>query len=260
MQLDTIRVEKVWGCEHLPAPFADAEPGRPVGEIWFEPKPPVEDLLVKYLFTSERLSVQVHPDDEPGRRGKTECWLITATEPGAELAVGFKGEVDAETMRAAALDGTIEELLEWHTVEPGDFLYVPPGTVHAIGAGVSLIEIQQNSDITYRLYDYGRPRELHLDEGMAVADGAPHPAALRNKVAEHGTTMLVDRGPFRVARCEGALAEGFDDAPLLAIPLDDGVVIAGEAIAPGGCAMANMPDDIVSAPGTRWLAAQSRAG
>ena len=256
MLLDTIRVEKVWGREHLPAPFADAEPGKPVGEIWFEPQAPVDDLLVKYLFTSERLSVQVHPADQPGQRGKTECWLITATEPGAQLAAGFKQPVDAAAMRAAALDGSIEDLLEWHAVTPGDFVYVPPGTVHAIGAGVSLIEIQQNSDITYRLYDYGRPRELHLDEGMAVAHGVPHDAAFRSRVPDSGSVMLCDRVPFRVARCEGALPEGFTDAPLLAIPLEEGVAVAGEAVAAGGCAMADGPAAITFGETTRWLAAQ----
>jgi mannose-6-phosphate isomerase len=99
------------------------------------------------------------------RRGKEECWLVIDAEPGATLGVGFHEPVSHEVLRAAALDGSIEDMLVWHPVKAGDFFYIPANTVHAIGAGVSLIEIQQNSDITYRLYDYGRPRELHLDKG-----------------------------------------------------------------------------------------------
>ena len=163
--LPTRAVAKPWGRDSLPAPFA-APAGERIGEIWFEPPPEMPELLVKYLFTSENLSVQVHPADAeapPGHRGKDECWLIVRADPGARLAVGFKTPIERETMRAAALDGSIEALLDWREVQSGDFLYLPAGTVHAIGAGLSLIEVQQNSDITYRLYDYGRPRELHLD-------------------------------------------------------------------------------------------------
>src|SRR3546814_18071593 len=99
-------------------------------------------------------------------------------------------------MRTAALDGSIEGLMAWHEVSPGDFFYIPANTVHAIGAGVSLIEVQQNSDITYRLFDYGRPRELHLAEGIAVSKGEPYDLAAWHKpIPRHGTQMLVD-GPL----------------------------------------------------------------
>jgi len=131
---------------------------------------------VKYIFTSEKLSVQVHPNDAQAGRagefdtGKEERRLVIDAEPGATLGIGFKEPISADAMRAAALDGSIADLLAWHPVRAGDFC-IPAGTVHAIGAGVSLIEIQQNSDITYRLYDYGRPRSLHLDKGVAVARG-----------------------------------------------------------------------------------------
>ncbi|MCX7676603.1 MAG: class I mannose-6-phosphate isomerase, partial [Alteraurantiacibacter sp.] len=181
MILPTVTVEKPWGRDVLPAPFASEE-GKRIGEVWFVPPPALPDLLVKYIFTSEKLSVQVHPSDKQavaaghGQQGKEECWLVIDAQPGAALGVGFRQEIAAEAMRAAALDGSIEELLAWHPVQPGDFLYIPAGTVHAIGAGVGIIEIQQNCDITYRLYDYGRPRELHLDEGLAVARGSPHDA------------------------------------------------------------------------------------
>ena len=158
-------VEKPWGRTNLPAPFV-APSGQRIGEIWFTPPPALDRLLIKYIFTSERLSVQVHPSDTQteamgmGRQGKEECWLVLDAEPGACLGIGFEREYDEATLRAAALDGQIEHRLRWQPVKPGDFFYIPANTVHAIGAGISLIEIQQNSDTTYRLYDYGRPRQL----------------------------------------------------------------------------------------------------
>lgn len=239
-------VAKPWGKAKLPAPFT-APPGEVIGEVWFEPPPELSALLVKYIFTSEALSVQVHPSDAQtlaaglGRQGKEECWLVIAAEPGARLAIGFREPVDAATMRTAALDGSIEDLLEWHDVAPGDFFYIPANTVHAIGAGVSLVEVQQNSDITYRLYDYGRPRELHLDEGMAVALGEPYAPRWRRKVAASGTEVLVDGPLFRLDRLDGppaaATAARYAGA-VLVIPLDCTATIAGEPIAAGSCGLA----------------------
>jgi mannose-6-phosphate isomerase len=241
--LPTRMVERPWGCSELPAPFA-APPGQRIGEVWFEPPVELDALLVKYIFTSEALSVQVHPSDAQapaGHRGKEECWLVTSAEPGAKLGIGFTRPLDAKAMRAAALDGSIEYLLEWHRVQPGDFFYIPAGTVHAIGAGVGLIEIQQNSDITYRLYDYGRPRELHLDAGMAVARGEPYDRALHRKLPEHGAVMLVDGSHFRLDRLDGPPAAEVTEryaGAVLVIPLEGGVVAGGEAVAPGECALA----------------------
>src|SRR5690606_21069723 len=129
------------------------------------PPPELDQLLVKYIFTSEKLSVQVHPSDaqaalgEPGDRGKEECWLVLDAEPGAQLGLGLTRNLAQDELRAAALDGSIEDMLGWRSVSPGDFFRILPGTVHAIGPGLSLVEVQQNSDTTYRLYDYGRPRE-----------------------------------------------------------------------------------------------------
>ena len=247
--LPTISVAKPWGQDRLPPPFHAPE-GERIGEIWFEPPPELPELLVKYLFTSEKLSVQVHPSDEQapaGRRGKVECWLVLSAEPGAQLAVGFKEQVSPEQMRTAALDGTIEGLLEWHDVSPGDFVYLTAGTVHAIGAGLSLIEVQQNSDITYRLYDYGRPRELHLDAGIAVADGAPHHPALRRHVPDTGDVSLVNGPHFRLDRIDGspdeATASRYGDRPVLVIPVDAPVKLGDETIAPGGCGLA---DDVAA--------------
>lgn len=203
-KLRTLTVEKVWGMDRLPAPFAAPE-GKRIGEIWFDPPPEIDQLLVKYLFTSEKLSVQVHPSDAQapgGESGKEECWLVLDAEPGATLAIGFKQDIGADAMRAAALDGSIEELLVWHPAKAGDFFYLPAGTVHAIGPGLSLVEIQQNCDITYRLFDYGRPRDLHLDQGVAVACGGPHDPALRRSLGVVGNVQLVEGPRFRLARVD----------------------------------------------------------
>ena len=240
-------VAKPWGMDVLPAPFV-AAPGQRIGEIWFEPPAVFGQLLVKYIFTSEKLSVQVHPSDAQtlaaglGRQGKEECWLVIAAEPGAALGIGFAEDIAAAAMRSAAVDGSIEHLLVWHAVEPGDFFYIPANTVHAIGAGVSLIEVQQNSDITYRLYDYGRPRELHLDEGIAVAQGTRYPMALHRTVGESETASLVEGPLFRLDQVSGtpdaATAARYENRELLVIPRKGDAHIAGEPIAVGGCGRA----------------------
>lgn len=247
VRLPTREVEKPWGRDVLPAPF-EAPAGKRIGEIWFEPPAVLPQLLVKYIFTSEALSVQVHPSDAEtlakglGKQGKEECWIIVDADPGAVLGIGFREEVSPEAIRAGALDGTIEQLMQWHEVAPGDFFYIPAGTVHAIGAGISLIEVQQNSDITYRLYDYGRPRELHLDEGMAVAQGKPYASRFHERLPEQGSHRLVDGPLFRLDQIEGPYSEqvaaSYGEAPLLVIPRTGTVHIGGEAIQPGQCGVA----------------------
>ncbi|MFA9199895.1 MAG: class I mannose-6-phosphate isomerase [Cypionkella sp.] len=260
--LPTRAVEKPWGRDRLPAPFSTA-PGERIGEIWFEPPPELPDLLVKYLFTSEKLSVQVHPSDAqapPGERGKDECWLVLAAEPGAKLAIGFTGPVSPEAMRAAAADGTIEHLLAWHDVRSGDFIYLPAGTVHAIGAGLSLIEVQQASDVTYRLFDYGRPRELHLEQAIAVARGGPHPAHLRRALPPHGAERLVEGPHFRLDRLDGPptaeVRARYGERPLLAIPLDQAIGAGATSAAPGQCALAETLADLAIPHGAQALVAQ----
>ena len=265
MKLPIRQVEKPWGRDTLPAPFPTPD-GRRIGEIWFEPPHELPDLLVKYLFTSDKLSVQVHPSDAQaiaaglGRQGKEECWLVIAAEPGATLGIGFHQPLDADTMRAAALDGSIEQLMQWYSVRPGDFFYIPAGTVHAIGAGVSLIEVQQNSDITYRLYDYGRPRALHLDQGIAVARGAVYPHHHRAHVAAHASATLVDGPPFRLDQLVGeppADLRARYQGPFLAIPREGPVRIADSEIPPGGCGVARGWHDISFAASGVCLLAQS---
>ena len=238
--LTTRRVEKVWGRQALPEPFAN--PGtQPVGEVWFEPPAAFDALLVKYIFTSQKLSVQCHPgnDDVPkGQCGKEECWYILDAEPDAALAIGLDRDVTTDTLRQSARDGSIEDLLRWHTVAPGDFFYLPAGTIHAIGPGISLIEVQQNCDTTYRLYDYGRPRELHLEQALRVAIPGPYDAGLYHAVSGQGSAILADGPPFRVERIagtpDGAARERFSGAGLI-VPLKGRYNLAGEPLVPGGC-------------------------
>ncbi|WP_338243162.1 class I mannose-6-phosphate isomerase [Aurantiacibacter hainanensis] len=252
MRLKPVLVDKVWGLDSLPPPFASV-PGKRIGEIWFDPQDALPDLLVKYIFTSEKLSVQCHPDDAQanaaghGTNGKDECWLVIDADEGAQLGIGFKKDIDKDTMRRAALDGTIEELLAWHEVAPGDFFYLPANTVHAIGAGLSIVEIQQNSNVTYRLYDYGRPRELHLDEGLRVASGKRFDPALRRRVPTEVSMTLVEGPHFRLDQLAGSPHEDLHPAyrdAVLVIPRAGTVEVSGEDVVPGECAMAGALDEV----------------
>jgi len=243
--LQTRMVEKPWGRDNLPAPF-HAPPGQRIGEIWFEPSVHMPDLLVKYLFTSEKLSVQVHPSNETaleGEAGKEECWLVLDAEPGARLAIGFGQPLSPAEIGAAARDGSIEERLAWHEARAGDVFFLPAGTVHAIGPGLALVEIQQTSDTTFRLYDYGRPRALHLDRALAVASGEPYHPRHRTTLSEAGQT-LVHGDHFRFDRIapDGAqqpgeaIREVYRDGALV-LPLE-GKVFAREGevgAGPGEC-------------------------
>src|SRR3990167_2429811 len=197
--LEAIAVEKPWGRTDIPLDFGDFD-GRRIGEIWFtRPDNPDAPIMIKFLFTSERLSIQVHPGDDAAQaagypRGKDECWLVLDAGPDAELGVGLRAETTAETLRTAALDGSIVDMIDWRVAHPDDFVYNRAGTIHAIGAGLIVVEVQQNVDCTYRLYDYGRPRELHLDAGLAVSETAPRPDPRDGRVAANDNPLLVD-GP-----------------------------------------------------------------
>ena len=129
-------------------------------------------LLLKFLFPEEKLSVQVHPDDATAQRfgepwGKTECWYVAHAKPGAKIALGLKPGVTVAQLEQAIRDKSAEDLLNWVNIYSGEMIYVTAGTVHTMGGGAVLVETQQQSDTTYRLYDYGRPRELHLERGLA---------------------------------------------------------------------------------------------
>lgn len=169
-------VPRVWGAKSLQPFFPDQDV--PTGEVWFRASDD-HPLLVKFIFTLEKLSVQVHPGDEFAAKhenspGKTEMWHILATEPGAKIAVGFTRPFSRAQVEQSIAEESIEEMLNWLPVQPGDTIYIPAGVVHAIGGGITLCEIQQNSDVTYRLYDYGRGRDLHIEAGLAVALLGPH--------------------------------------------------------------------------------------
>jgi mannose-6-phosphate isomerase len=165
-------------------------------------------LLIKFLFPREKLSVQVHPDDEAARRvgqpcGKTECWYVLAAEPGAQVALGLKPGVTREQLARAIEEVRAEALLNWVDIHAGEMIYVDAGTVHTIGPGSILVETQQNSDTTYRLYDYGRPREIHVEQGLA----ASRERTRAGKVRHDGTTLvgspsfLVEKFSLTETRC-----------------------------------------------------------
>lgn len=201
--------DKVWGSTDTEPWFPNAT-GQRVGEVWF----PGDRLLLKFLFTQENLSVQVHPGDiyaakhHNGSPGKTEMWHILRAEPGARIAVGLNRPVSRNELESAALDGSIEGLLQWVPVRPGENYFIPAGTIHAIGKGVALFEIQQKSDITYRLYDWGRGRELHLDHALAVAESRPFdgrrlfPVQCQYFKTESGNDMM--DGPALLAVIDGS--------------------------------------------------------
>jgi len=226
--------EKVWGRHDLAPFYANRSDTVRIGEVWFtfeknltksgeslaeligghpeilgntfDPVHPNQcPLLAKLLFTTERLSVQVHPKDDYAHQhhqslGKTEAWYVVAADPGADVAVGFKEPITAQRMEESARSGEIESLLDWRPVQAGDAIFVPAGTVHAIGAGVTICEIQQNSDITYRLYDYGRPRELHLEHGVKVSDLGPHRYRVEPLPLGPGREELVVCDYFRIEK------------------------------------------------------------
>jgi mannose-6-phosphate isomerase len=189
IRLETSLREKVWGKTRLEPWFADS--ANPMGEAWFLTGQELP-LLVKLIFTTERLSVQVHPEDgEAGPNGKTEMWYILDAEPGATIALGFRETITRERLWEATRTGEIEQLLNWVPVKPGETYFTPAHTVHAIGAGIVLCEIQQNSDVTYRLWDYGRPREIHVEQAVPISDLGPHPGAAVPKPLGEGREELV---------------------------------------------------------------------
>ena len=174
-------VRKPWGSRDL-SPWAKTSSSEPIGEIWFEPADAARqvdpELLLKLIFTKEILSIQVHPDDDFARliglhNGKTEAWYILSAEPGAQVALGLKVRLTRQELRQAIIDGSIAGIVEWRSVVAGDIVFVPAGTIHAIGAGLVVAEIQQRSDTTFRLFDYGRDREIHVDQAVAAADLGP---------------------------------------------------------------------------------------
>jgi mannose-6-phosphate isomerase len=234
-ELAAVRVvHKPWGLNDL-RPWSNlGGSGAAIGELWFERASQHDHtpaLLLKLLFTSEPLSVQVHPDDTFARamgmpNGKSEAWYILSAEPDARIGVGLTHRVTPQQLRASIENGSIADLVHWRPVAKDDFIYIPAGTIHAIGAGIVLAEVQQRSDATFRLFDFGRQRELHQDNGVAVA----HPWPLR--VPSNPTrltasrTALIASPHFVLERAE--LPEGSSWA-LLAEPETWILVLGGHA-------------------------------
>jgi len=254
MKLETQIVEKVWGRRDIPASFGDLR-GRQIGEIWYDGAAgETLPLLFKWLFTSDKLSVQVHPDDAQARAcglpcGKEECWYIVDAQPGARIGMGTVRPMDAEGLRAASISGEIEQLLDWKPVQAGDYFYIPAGTIHAIGAGITLVEVQQNADITYRLYDYkrlddGKLRALHLEEGTAVANARPYADPRSGRAS--GNMQLVNGPVFSMWLIESmeGLAMLPPETPLWIAPISGGAAIGGAALNVGDCGIAASPGDI----------------
>jgi mannose-6-phosphate isomerase len=174
-------LSKPWGVVD-PRPWSSAgRDDHAIGEIWYERSGSAAvtpALLLKLLFTNQPLSIQVHPGDAYARsiglpNGKTEAWYVLSADSDAKVALGLKRRLTSQEMRHAVDDGSISDLVVWQEVCAGDTIFVPAGTIHAIGAGLVIAEIQQRSDATFRLFDHGRGRELHIDNAIAVADAGP---------------------------------------------------------------------------------------
>jgi mannose-6-phosphate isomerase len=203
--------ERVWGARDLAPIYSREITGNPIGEAWLTgdechvTNGPLSGrtlaelsrefgadllgdvtsdkarfpLLIKFLFPKDKLSVQVHPDDEAAAVvgqpcGKTECWYVLKAEPGAQIGLGLKPGTTKSEVERAIREVRMEQLLNWIDLRAGDMVYVDAGTVHAIGPGAVIVETQQNSDTTYRLYDYGRPRELHIEHGLKATKEQTH--------------------------------------------------------------------------------------
>lgn len=257
MKLNRRYVEKPWGRARLPGAF-DTAGNKKIGEVWFTNGSDLP-LLVKYIFTSEPLSIQVHPDDAQARarglsRGKNECWYIVDAEPGASIGLGLKREVSAGELRGAALDGSMEDLVDWRSVQPGDFYLVPAGTIHAIGAGVSLVELQQNVDVTYRLYDYSRSRELHVEDAVEAAGREPFPEAFAQHLSAGDERVLVDTPQFTLVH---GRADALRDRRRWVVPLEGEVRCGSDVAVPGECLVVE-PGAALICEGARMLIAASR--
>lgn len=246
---------RIWGARTLTPWYDYKVVGEPIGEVWLSGEDCVVDsgpltgktfaavfqehgealvgpeaahaerfpLLMKVLFPHEKLSVQVHPGDAMAREqgephGKTECWYALEAEPGAVVALGLRPGTTQDEVQSAIESNTLETLLQWVPVQKGDMIFVDAGTVHAIGPGVILLETQQNSDMTYRLYDYGRPRELHLDDGMKAVRLQTEAGKVEPNVEPRGTrrtngnkTLLIQSNYFRVDRYTLATTNSSED-------------------------------------------------
>jgi mannose-6-phosphate isomerase len=201
---------KPWGISDLRPWNSARHDGGAIGEIWYERsgrEAAEPSLLLKILFTNQPLSIQVHPDDAFAHsiglhHGKTEAWYVLRAAPEAKVALGLNQRLTSKQLRAAVDDGSISNLVVWQAVSCGDAIFVPAGTIHAIGAGLVIAEIQQRSDATFRLFDHGRQRALHVENAVAAADAGPahvqgHPVRLTDE-----RTLLISSPYFVLERIE----------------------------------------------------------
>jgi mannose-6-phosphate isomerase len=268
--------ERVWGKKDLSPWYLDTGTTELVGEAWLTgPQCVVETgqfagrtlasiaeeaggefpLLVKLLFPNEKLSVQVHPDDTQAQaageaRGKTECWYVLEAEPGAYVSLGLKKGVAVTDVAASVADGTMESLIEQVPVTVGDMLFVDAGTVHAIGPGVVLLETQQTSDVTYRLYDYGRPRELHLEKGIAVIKTETAAGKVEPREMD-GFTRLIEQKYFVVDRFD------LDKANEVAVSFDGPGCLVGLA---GSAVVVTVDGGVELTPGRAIVVPEGNTG
>jgi mannose-6-phosphate isomerase len=203
-------VPKSWGVVDL-RPWSNARhDDGAIGEIWYERSGKAttdSSLLLKLLFTNQPLSIQVHPDDAFAHsmglpNGKTEAWYVLSAVPEARVALGLRRGMSLQEFRSVVDDGSISNLVAWRAVTAGDVIFVPAGTIHAIGAGVVIAEIQQHSDATFRLFDYGRQRELHVENAVAVANIGPAESQVLPTRLTHERTLLVSSPHFVFERID----------------------------------------------------------
>lgn len=259
-------LEKVWGSSAT-EPWMANPGGRKIGEIWFS-APEAMPVLVKLLFTSDRLSVQVHPDDTYAsahgyERGKTEMWHILRAEPGATVALGLREAATGEQVRAAALNGEIVEMLQWLPAQGGDTFFVPAGTIHAIGRGLAICEIQQLSDVTYRLFDYQREpkRPLHLKESLEVARLAPADGRRQRVALEAGHELLAECEYFRteLLSVDDSIQRQASRGPAIYVAIRGEGSIAGEPFHAGEAWLASggTPAFEIAAAGAEFIIASA---
>ncbi len=286
--------ERVWGARDLRPYFSRGVEAEPIGEVWLTgeacrvgngplagqtlrelalsygtaltgeaaPEAARFPLLIKFLYPRQKLSVQVHPDDEGARRvgapcGKTECWYVARAVEGAQVGLGLRPGITREMFRMAIEANQAEHMLNWVDVRAGEMIYVDAGTIHAVGANSILVETQQNCDLTYRLYDYGRPRQLHLEEGMAAirektsagwvtpqintSQAAPHHAC---EVLVSSPCFIVER--YKIEEPLTLIAAAGDSSVQVLVCLDGGAVVESVGSEP----VSFMRGDAVVVPAT----------
>ena len=277
--------ERVWGTRDLRPYYTRVVEGDPIGEVWLtgedcrvasgpllgqtigtlskeygaaligeaSPQPNRFPLLIKFLFPRQKLSIQVHPDDDCAHQvgqpcGKNECWYVARALPGAQVGLGLRPGINREMFRLAVAANQAEHMLNWLDVHAGEMFYVDAGTVHAIGPNSILVETQQNCDLTYRLYDYGRPRELHLELGMAAIRDNTH-AGVVSTESVNGHQVLVTSPSFIVEKhlltdpVLFAAKPGASSVQVL-VSLDGGAVVE----CPGAPSLSMMRGDAVVIP------------